>query len=858
MPEPKSPIHWKPLSQIFEEQARQHPQAIAVRFYDQSMTYQALNQRANQLARFLRAKGVKPESRVGLCLERSIDMIVAIWGILKAGAAYVPLDPAYPASRLTFMLQDADCPLLITCQKFTEKFPDYPGQQIYQDALDTELKAQSDENLDIEISANSLVYVMYTSGSTGQPKGVMVAQKGWHNYILSARKAYGLQPGECVLQFASLSWDTSGEEIFPCLGSGATLALRTPEMMNSFPAFWRQCADYQISVMMPSTAFWHELVNHLEKDPAHLSDCLRVMVIGGERVDAPFVNTWHRLVPAHVQLFNTYGQTECTAVTTRYRFDSDKTYEIVPIGRPIENVAVLVVDEKGNCCLPGKPGELYVGGVGVSIGYLNQPELTAAKFIERDGQRYYRSGDLVSEIEPGLLTHLGRVDAQIKIRSVRIEPGEIETVLRKHPGVKQALVVGYPQNAPRKLAAYLQVESQPPQLPENFRAWVQAELPEAMCPAFLIPIQAFTLTPNGKIDRNALPTPEESLSTLQGGGAPRNDMEDTLLQLWRQCLNAPQMGIYDNFFDFGGDSLLIVQIITELESRFGKTLPLSLIFHYPSVEKLAAALQDEGWQPRNTVLVPVKPDGTLAPLFCVHADGGAFFYLDFAKYLRKDQPFYGLQAKGLDLNDEPATSIQEAAANYIQALRSVQPQGPYFLGGFSVGGIFAYEMAQQLNQAGEQVSFLAFLDAPSPEYPVYLAGDKSLKGKLKRIHPGNFFRKVLQFAKKHITWAMIAFYRSLKWPLPAELRAEYVRRLNQRMGDLYRPAPYAGPAQVFFAQVQDEGVVRDDTLGWSAHVDGKIDLFEIPGDHETIFKEPNVKTLAETVQAAMDAARSAS
>jgi amino acid adenylation domain-containing protein len=848
------------ISKLFELQVERSPDEIALEYYDQRLTYAELNRRANQLARFLLERGVAQQACIALCMERSVEMIVSVLGILKAGAAYLPLDPAYPTSRLQYMLQDSGSSLLITHSKFADNFPEYGGETISIDRDWGKIEKARSENLDLDISPSNLAYIIYTSGSTGNPKGTMVEQGGWHNYALSAINAYGLTPGEKMLQFSSLSWDTSAEEIFPTLLGGSTLVLRTPEMLDSFTNFWQACTSMQITVLSLPTAFWHELIPHLEANPQLFPAYLRVVFIGGERAEGRLIDLWHRLVPAHVQLFNTYGQTECTAVTTRYLFDPKTTYEVVPIGRAVENVKLLVVDEKGNIVPQGSVGELYVGGPGVGRGYLNRDDLTAQKFVNFQGGRYYRTGDLVREEGDGVIIYVGRVDAQVKIRGVRIEPGEVESALLKHPLINLAVVIGHPLDAPRKLVAYVQL-ADGQSLPADFRTWLRTLLPEALLPSAIIPLDKFPLTPNGKIDRKALPDP--TLETGSGSDSeeeePRTAMEANLLSVWRKFLKSPSMGIHDNFFDFGGDSLLIVQIITELESTLKKTLPLSLIFNYPTVAKLADVLQEKGWTPKTSTLVPVKPNGSRPPLFCVHADGGAFFYLDFAKYLDDEQPFYGLQSKGLDLNDEPFTRITDAAACYVEAIRSVQPQGPYHIGGFSVGGIFAYEMAQQLVRDGQEVAMLAFLDAPAPHYPVYLSGGPDYTGRIKRLFSKPLgtmirsgFQKMSVRYRKASSKVLIKLYQKMGRPLPPELRAERIRSLNQGMGDRYKPAPYDFPVHVFFAEVQGDGIEKDDSLGWKDHVTGQINPHCIPGDHDTIFKEPNVKTLAETVQNAMN------
>jgi len=855
-----NPAEARSISKLFEAQVLLTSTQIAVEFKAEYLTYAELNQRANQLARYLLSKGAGAETRIGLCLDRSPDMIVGILAILKAGSAYLPLDPAYPENRLAFMLEDSGCPLLVTTSVYADKFANFKGEKICLDTEADQIVRESTENLELDISARQLAYVIYTSGSTGEPKGVMVEQAGWHNYILSAQKAYGLRPGERLLQFASLNWDTSAEEIFPCITSGATLVLRPPEMLDSFARFWQYCHSLNITVLSLPTAFWNELVTYLASQPVEISDKLRAVVIGGERVPGEMVNQWHGLVRPDIELFNTYGQTECTAVTTRCLLLPNRIYTNVPIGNAVENVSLKVLDTDKNPVKPGETGELYVGGIGVGRGYLSRSELTAQKFVALNSGRYYRTGDLVQENEDGLLEYVGRIDSQLKIRGVRIEPGEVEAALLKHPAIRLAVVVGQPLDQPRKLVAYLVLKDGGKKAPSNLRDWLKKYLSDAFIPSLFITMDSIPLTVNGKVDRRALPVSASVTDTdlpLEDG--PSTEMEATLLALWRDYLKHPHLGIHDDFFENGGDSLIIVQIITELEHKLEKTLPFSLIFHASTVAKLAALLQERNAQPAKSAVVPVKTSGKRTPLFCVHADGGAFFYLNFAKYLAEDQPFYGLQARGLDPDEEPFTCLEEMAAHYVREIQRIQPQGPYLLGGFSVGGIFAYEMAQQLLAQGQEVGVLAMLDANAPEYPIYKPQAKSKFQKAKRwlskkpdIFLENGIKRLQARTKKKVNNLAIKVFKRMNRPLTPDLRVHLVRQLNQGMGDRYQPQPFSRSVHVFCAEEQQSDIIPDNTLGWKKHVTDPIYVHSIPGNHETIFKEPLVRTLAETVQKVID------
>lgn len=842
------------LPNLFQQQSEANPNRPALEYRGQVLTYLQLNQRANRLAHYLLKQGLTPETRVGLCVDRSIEMIVGMLGILKAGGAYVPLDPAYPDERLAFMLADSGAPILLTQESHREKFPEFHGAAICLDADWKQVERESDQDPKLEIASNQLAYVMYTSGSTGQPKGVMVEHGGWVNYCQSARDAFGLRPGERVLQFSSFSWDTSAEEIFPTLASGATLVLRTADLTDSFTRFWDFIDEWRITVLSLPTAFWHELVGHLSLHAGPWPASLRVVFIGGERALPAILHQWHKIAPMGIQLFNTYGQTECTAVTTRCLLEPSDS-EIVPIGRAVENVDLRILDEYGH---PTAQGELYVGGAGLGRGYLNQPEMSAQKFVSLEGARYYRTGDLVRENAEGLLEYIGRADSQLKIRGVRIEPGEVEAALVQHPEIKLAAVVGHPPEAPRALVAYVVPRNGGAEAPRELRAWLKARLPESFLPSAIVALASLPLTPNGKLDRRALPAPESVVSEVSESDQPRDALEMRLLAIWKKLLKRDDIGVHDSFFEKGGDSLLVVVMITQLENELHHSLPLALIFHAPTIADMAAVLRDRGWRPKWASLVPIQPHGSKPPLFCVHADGGTFFYTRFAPGLSPDQPFYGLQARGLDGLADPFRCLKEMAAHYIREMRTVQPHGPYRLGGFSVGGVIIYEMAQQLIEQDEQVSMLAFLDAPAPDYPVYV-NMHPLTRKLRnflQMETGERWdrvaRRLGQRIRNVITSLNLKLHLRLQRTLSPELRIFRVRQLNQSMGDSYRPKPYSGPIHVFHAAHQPLNIVDDCTLGWGKYVRGQIHCEEVPGDHESIFQLPHVITLAQALQKRLD------
>ncbi len=521
------------LPALFTMQVARTPDAIAVQFGTQTLTYVELNERANQMAHWLQSHKVIPDSHVAVSLDRSLDLVIAILGILKAGCAYVPLDPAYPTERLNFILNDSNSVALVTTTVYRKKFSQYAGHLINMDMDRPEIQKQVIVNPAISISPHSLVYIIYTSGSTGQPKGVMVEHYGWANYVKSSHETYQLQAGEHVLQFSSISWDTSVEEIFPCLTSGATLVLRPDDMIDSIPHFIETCVSMKVSVLLLPTAFWHELVGQCYSQHLTLPSSLRVVAIGGERAQWEVLSKWWDCRPAQTHLFNTYGQTECTAVTTCVEITPEITSTAIPIGKPVHNVRTYVLDEALIPVPVGQPGELFVGGTGVARGYLNQPELTAQKFIPdpfgKPGQRLYRTGDLVRYWQDGNLEFVGRVDQQVKIRGIRIEPGEIEAVLLQHPEVIGAVVVGHPTGPnPEYLAGYVVLRTGSYTGPADLRAWLKERIPNHLVPTVVLQLDVIPLTPNGKLDRSVLPVPDFSNQTTEEDDESLTEMQDVV------------------------------------------------------------------------------------------------------------------------------------------------------------------------------------------------------------------------------------------------------------------------------------------------------------------------------------------
>jgi aspartate racemase len=590
---------------LFEEQAERTPEAVAVVFDAQQLTYRELNRRANQLARHLRTLGVGPEALVGICVERSLEMVVGLLGILKAGGAYVPMDPSYPAARLKSMIDDAAPHVILTQERLVEELPELEAEVVHLDADWPVIAREAEENLDSGPTADDLAYLIYTSGSTGRPKGVMIEHRALSSYVATAIAAYELTSADRVLQFASLSFDASVEEIFPSLASGSTLVLRGDRMVDSMQRFVREVREYAISVLDLPTAFWHELVAAFEREKLTLPPSVRLVIIGGEKALVHRVAQYHAHVgqTAHpARLINTYGPTEATVVATSCELRPEgsrnhATKSEVPIGRPFGRARVYILDRHLNPAPIGVPGELHVGGPVIARGYLKRTELTEERFIpdpfsDAPEARLYKTGDVGRWRSDGNIEFLGRIDDQVKIRGFRVEPDEVEAVLGQHPAVGQAVVVARQDaSGDESLVAYTApIREHAPSVAE-LRGYLRQKLPEYMVPSAFVVLEALPLTHSGKVDRKALPAPDPLAGRAEDAYAPpRTPVEEQLTEVWEEILSVGRVGIHDNFFELGGHSLLATRVVSRVREVFGVELPLRALFEHPTIAGLALAV----------------------------------------------------------------------------------------------------------------------------------------------------------------------------------------------------------------------------------------------------------------------------
>ena len=861
------------IHQLFEAQAERTPDVVAVVFEAEQLTYAELNRRANQLAHHLRALGVGPEVLVAICLERSLEMVIGLLGILKAGGAYVPLDPAYPKERLAFMLKDAQVPVLLTQERLVAGLPEHDTKVICLDSDWETIARENGENPGVSTLPENLAYVIYTSGSTGQPKGVLVSHHSIAGHCRNAQRYYELDSRDVVLQFASLSFDVSLEEILPTLIVGARLVIMGTNFWH--PAeFHRKISEFGLTVLNLPTAYWQELA----REWAGVTELVpnirpRLFIVGGDTMLPNVLKLWQRTPVSSIRLLNAYGPTETTITATAFevapRPNENTTYQRVPIGRPFANRAIYILDRHDNPVPIGVPGHLHIGGEGLARGYLNQPELTAERFIldpfrTEPGARMYKTGDLARYRPDGNIEFLGRADDQVKIRGFRIELGEIETVLGQHPAVREAVVLAR-EDAPgeKRLVAYVVADSSADEL----RCFLKDKLPEYMVPAVVVLLEALPVTPNGKVDRRALPAPDRSRPDLEKAFvAPRDDIELQLARIWEEVLGVRPVGVRDNFFELGGHSLLAVRLFSLIEKRLGKKLPLTTVFQGATVEHLAGILRQQATAGPTSSLVAIQPGGTKRPLFLVHPAGGHVFpYIHLARFLGPDQPFYGLQARGLEDGQDPHTRIEDMAAWYIQALQTVQPTGPYLLGGWSMGGVVAFEMAQQLHAQGQRVALLALLDGriPTPD-ETFPEEDSEAIGLVEQYFGISFgpMESLAELPKDDQLAFMLEQAKSAGL-VPEELDVSQARRFvkllrsDLRATQNYGLHLYPGRITFFKASETPAGQSPDPTLGWSEWASGGVEIHVVPGNHANLMYEPHVEVLAEKLTACLKQAQSA-
>ncbi|WP_428331033.1 non-ribosomal peptide synthetase [Mucilaginibacter sp.] len=858
-----------PLHQLISERAIEIPGKTAITFGDKKITYKELNERANQLAYILIKNEVKKGDKVAFSLDRSAEMVIALLAIMKSGAVYIPLDPQFPLNRINYMLEDSKAVVLLTSKKYKNRYQSNAKELLIEDELTSEQDYPTTDP-EVNITGDDLVYILYTSGSTGMPKGVQIAHHNLVNFLYSMQKQPGMQTVDKLLAVTTISFDIAGLELFLPLLTGAEVIIADTATSKDGRALLELIKKKQVTIMQATPYTWRIMLEAGWDKATPLK-----VICGGEALPIELAG---RLLSRAASLWNVYGPTETTIWSTVKQVTAeDKT---ISIGRPIDNTSVYILDSFLKPLAPGIAGEIYIGGEGVAKGYLNRPELTAEKFVsdpfsKNKDSKMYNTGDLGRFMPNGEIECLGRADAQVKIRGYRIETGEIEYQLVNGTNIKEAVVIARPDNLGiDKLVAFVVVDYADDSMSEanQVQKWkekLRDSVPDYMVPDNFILIPAMPLTPNGKIDKKALA--KHGISSSEAGNgylAPRTDIEKLVADIWIEYLGVKKVGVHDNFFELGGHSLIAVQVMTRIEKETGKRLPLAALFETSTVEKLAQLLEMGAKSITWDSLVPIKPKGSKMPLYMVHGAGlNVLLFNTLAMNMSAEQPVYGLQAKGLNGTDEPLSKIEDIAAHYISAIMQQNPTGPYALAGYSFGGIIAFEMARQLEEMGKQVKMLAMFDTYAYRSPHF---DPSLTKLIKR---GRFFLRKVFYAlsfqngvKSTITdkstslkRRAIRTYWKLRYGKDQNQTGFFgysnkIDEMNNHAERNYQLKPQNIAVEVFRAERRTFYMDDFENLGWKPYALKGVHIHSIPGEHNTIFKAPNDKIFADVLQKCLDEA----
>jgi len=779
---------------LFEQQVERTPDAVAVESGDRALTYRQLNDRSNQLAADLRESGVVADTLVGICMNRVPEVIVAMLAIMKAGGAYLPLDASNPPERMQYIMNDAGLSMVLTTKVSAPRIVGFNGRVILVDEYRERLVTEKTVNPIANVGLDHLAYAVYTSGSTGQPKGILIPHSALVNHTLMLVEKYNFSASDRRLQFVSIASDVLIADVFPALISGATVVLWPYASILSISDFLGFLEDRKVTIAALPSAYWHEWVSAMTTDALPFPSALRVVISGMDSVRPDCFAIWKQKASKRVRWFNVYGPSEATCSATSYEadLDGDETLSSVPIGRPLANVRIYILDAQAHLVPIGVPGEICIGGRGVARGYLNRPELTAEKFVrdpfgDEPGGRLYRTGDVGRYLRDGNIEFLGRIDDQIKIRGFRVEPGEVETALRGLPGVRDAAVIVDGETSDtRKLIAYVVPVLGTQPAPRDLLVSLRQNLPEYMLPATIVLLAAIPMTPNGKIDQGVLPKP--NFTPEQGTHAyvqPRDPMEYTLTAIWEELLGI-RVGVLDDFFDIGGHSLLAVQMLDEVSRACGRVVPVTTLFTESTVERLAKVLRGDFALSRSP-LIALNPAGTRPPFMFLHGDftGGGFYSDALSRALGPDQPFYAVHPHGLD-NGYVPESIEAMAAERLRSVRAVRPKGPYVLGGHCNGALVALEMARQLIAEGEQVLTVVLIDAKAPWRPKLVfssdAAEVETRSAPDNAHSGLSSAKPIDSVGQRYKAAVARYAPDLFPGRVAVLRSEGMHDIRQSLG----------------------------------------------------------------------------
>lgn len=851
------------VHELIREVCPLRPDKVAIRFGDAALTYRELEDNSDRLAQFLLVQGVGRGSRIGVALERSPDVVVSLLAILKAGAAYVPLDLEFPKIRLEFMLEDAGVTYLITSRKWSGYFRCNAREIITEEAL-VEKSVDALHEWPAGPFTNDLAYILYTSGSTGNPKGVMIEHHSLLNILFCMLHMPGMAADDKMLALTTTTFDIAGAELFLPLLAGAEIFMVDRETARNGEALLNILVNERISIAQATPTTWKMILG------AGWNGHLPLTAIsGGEVMSRQLAD---KLCARCQAVFNMYGPTETTIYSTGTQV---LTGQQVTIGRPLMNTQVYILDADARPVGDGETGEIFIGGEGVARGYVHQDLLTRERFIADPfsgtaGARIYRTGDLGRWTKDGNVLFLGRADQQIKIRGNRVEPGEIEHQLVNLEDIKEAVVL-LREDRPddQQLVAFV-VPGHDDITRAHIAAWRQAlrnALPDYMVPASFVLVSEMPLTVSGKIDKKALPGAPQMSSPYASLRQPETDTERLVAEVWREVLNLEDVDTGDDFFELGGHSLIALELMTVLEEKTGKRLPIASLFEAPTVEKLSKLLDGQS-KPVFKSLVPIKPEGTKPPLYIVHGIGlSVMVFHSLAKNMDPDQPVYGIQAWGLDGDEEPLTTIEEMAGRYVSQVLEHNPRGPYLLAGYSMGGIIVFEMAKQLRQMGKDLRLLAMFDTyagnTNPQDPWMSRVLFKLKMQPAKFvfiaryflrHPGRAYKyQKLVLGRKLNDMLAAAGLTDKRKLIEGGGFREKIVELMAEAREQYHLTPTNDDAIELFRVEERPFFLYDSVyLGWMPYTKKGVHITEATGDHKTFLQPPNDKIFAGRLQRLID------
>ncbi len=912
LPEPSAVLpepHYELVTAMFTNWVNSTPENSAICQGDRSWNYSELSTSAHTLAQILLSHEVKRGEVVAVFGSRSFGLIASMMGVLLSGGVLLTIDPKLPSHRQQLVLQESKTKYLlcIGSQRPEEKEIWESLAVTYVDA-DTGIalnsKTDSTEAIQLpKLSPNDAAYIFFTSGTTGVPKGVLGCHKGLAHFLNWQRQTFAVNQEDRSGQLTGLSFDVVLRDIFLPLTSGATLCLPAEgdELEPTRILRWLEREQISLLHTVPSLAqSW--LIN---VPPGVSLNALRCIFFAGEPLKDTLVGQWRETFPRGGEIVNLYGPTETTLAKCYYRVPADTLPSIQPVGSPMPETQALILAENNQLCGIGEPGQIVLRTPFRSLGYINASEESRSRFVKNpfgndEQDLLYYTGDRGRYRPDGSLEILGRMDRQVKIRGVRIELREIETLLGEHPSVREVVVIAREdQPGDQRLVAYVISSARQVSTTNELRRCLKEKLPNYMMPSAFVILDALPLTPNGKVDRQALPMPDQLRQEAEETFvAPRDELERQMTQIWEEVLGIESIGLRDNFFEIGGHSLLAVKLFWQIEKTFGKNLPLATLFQSGTVEALANIIRQkeelavnseaknsqsfmdvEGIandknqkesSPSWSSLVPIKPNGSKLPFFCIHAiEGNVLSYYELAHHLDPEQPFYALQAQGLDGHQPPLTRMEDMASHYLNEIKTIQPKGPYFLGGHCFGGAVAYEMAQQLHAEGEKVALLAMLDTSGPKTLTRLSLLQRVPLHLKNLlqkGPSYIWQKSqswLPWLKNLVKYKLLKIsskvYQSVESEeiLPYNIRHLRIREANNEAGAKYVMQPYSDLLTMFGVEEElrvagvGEGYKLLPNFGWDEYAIGGLKIHRVPGDHLSMFTEPHVKVLAEKLQACL-------